>query len=178
MTIDKFGWAIRKGFNELSQVRSVNVNTGGAMVAFVPYFKFEQNPDKRINVGETFGFRGIAESEIDEHRAVYQKIGDASYLAMLDQAEQAFELVRVHGADKANEMLREQTEDFYQTYIADETITQEFRPLQMGIDYRDNMQVEPEDEFMHKRSMQRLKEQIGQTKEIPHDHIRHMWDLE
>lgn len=177
MGLDKFSLALKQGFNQLNQVRSIQGSEGNYS-AFVPYITLRSHlSEKDTSFIQNYGFMRVDEKELDSYKTAAQKHGEP-YVSLVRQVEDAFDLAREHGVDGANIVLKQKTEAFYQTYVEGEVITQEFRPIQLGQDHLDALDVPTEDKFMHRRSRQNMKEQIGRVSEISHDRILQAWDLD
>ncbi len=177
MGLDKFSLALKQGFNQLNQVRSVSGSVGNFR-AFVPYITLrdymEENDTSFI---KTYGFMGISEDELDTYKAAAKTHGEP-YKSLVRQVEDAFDLAREQGIEATNNNLRLETEKFYQTYVEGEVITQEFRPIQLGQDHLDNLDVPTDETFMHRRGRQQAKENIGRISEISHGNIIRAWDID
>lgn len=177
-TIDKFSYALKKGFNSLGQPSEIFQNSDGKLHASVCYFNFEKTAGNTVKIG-SHGFKIVREEDLVASREAYTKNNaNPAYIEILRQAEVAFKMVREDGIslDEANEILRGKTEDFFQTYIAGEKIEQTYNPtFRQFIPERPE---NPDDEFNYRRTLQRIDEQIGTVCEIPHDQIRMTWGLD
>ncbi|MGH1404199.1 MAG: hypothetical protein ACRBDL_08135 [Alphaproteobacteria bacterium] len=178
MGVDKFSWALKKGFNELNQVRSVSISQhSGEKLAIMPFFSFSKTGSD-VKVGDSFGFHAISEQDLDVYRNAYKQNGSALVKEMLRQVERAFDMVDDVGLEQANETFRQETEKFFQTYIADEVITQKYNPIAEGIEALEKKDVPSEDRFLHLRHVQRLKGHIGTERQISEAEVRKVWDIE
>lgn len=178
-SINKFSFALKRGFNELSQVSEVFGDPEDKMRAVVSYFSISPDGHGGVNVAKEFGFRVIDEEEIDSYReAAKKKPIDPGFMDMLNRVEDTFRRVREEGLDldDLNATLKENTEGFYQKYIAGERITQVYNPISR--DYVQEDPDKPEEKFMFRRWLQKLDERIGTENEIPHERIRRTWGLD
>ncbi|PCK00604.1 MAG: hypothetical protein COA45_02170 [Zetaproteobacteria bacterium] len=176
--VDKFSFALNKGFNKLCQTSEVFGDLDNGLSASVSYFSINRDGHGGVDVAKEFGFQIIREPDIPVHRDAYKKVGDPAYLDMLDKVENVFQRIRSGecSLDETNEALLQETENFYQRYISGETITQTYNP--MARNFISNEPENPDDKFMHQRSLQKWDEQIGKENEIPHERIRHSWGLD
>ena len=180
MGLNKFSFALKKGFNELNQVAKIMGDPEKTMSAQIVYFSLEKTSNGSAEIG-SFGVRKISENEIGEHRAAYiRNHGNQAYLNMLDQLENTFARVRKEGIplEEANAELRQKTEDFYQTYIHGEKITQTFRPIEMGLETLKKQSVLPSEELSKRRHIRNIEKRVGETVEISSDEVRKVWDLD
>ncbi len=178
-SIDKFSFALKRGFNELNEVSHVKGDPDGQMSAVVSYFSIERDGHDGVNVAKTFGWRVVDEDEIDSYRAAAKKKPiDPGFMEMLNRVEDTFRRVREQGLDidDLNATLKENTEGFYQKYIAGQRITQVYNPISR--DYVQEDPDKPEEKFMFRRWLQKLDERIGTENEIPHERIRRTWGLD
>lgn len=176
--IDKFSFALKKGFNTLGQPSEILQNSEGNLFVNISHFSFSQTADNSVKI-ESHGFQIFEEGKIEKTRAAYirNNVNPAS-LEMLRQADAAFKMIREDGMslDDANKILRDKTEDFFQTYIVGEKIEQIYNPL-----FRSRLPEKPqnpEDEFNHRRALQKLDEKIGTVCKIDPSEIRHTWGLD
>lgn len=177
-SIDKFSFALKKGFNELYQPSEVVGNEEHGFAVCTSFFSIARDGHGGVDIAKTYGFSVLRENDIDEHRKAYQKVGDTGYLDMLDKVEAVLSSVKSgeSSVDEINEQLHQKTEDFYQKYIAGETITQVYNPTARNF-IPDNPE-DPNDAFVHRRKLQQWDELIGQENEIPHERIRKTWRLD
>ncbi len=176
--VDKFSFALNRGYDKLSQPTEVLGSADTGFSASVSYFSINRDGHGSVDVAKTFGFQIVRESEISEHRAIYEKVGDSAHLNMLDKTDAVFKRLRSGeiSLEDMNVELKQETEDFYQKYIADEVITQTYNPISRA--FIPNEPEDPEDRFVHKRWLQKVDERIGKENEIPHERIRSTWGLD
>lgn len=176
--IDKFSFALKKGFNTFGQPSEILQNSEGNLFVNISHFSFSQTSDNSVKI-ESHGFQIFEEGKIEKTRAAYIKNNaNPASLEMLRQADAAFKMIRedAMSLEDANKILRDKTEDFFQTYIVGETIEQTYNPL-----FRSRLPEKPqnpEDEFNHRRTLQRIDEKIGTVCKIDPSEIRHAWGLD
>lgn len=178
MSTDKFSFALKRGFNTLGQVSRVLGDTGTELGAIISYFNIERKSNGSVDVAKTYGAMKVYESDIPKYRQAYKRQSNsAGQLDMLDRAEAVFAEIRGGGVgiSEMNDRLIQRTEDFYQTYIAGERITQTYNPTARGFIQEPD---DPDLKFTHRRNMQKWDEAIGTEVEIPHERIRRAWGLE
>ncbi len=178
-SVDKFSLALKRGFNELNEVSQVKGDPDGELTAVVSYFSIERDGHGGVNVAKTFGWRVLDEHEIDLYRDADKRTPiDPGFMEMLNRVEDTFRRVREEGLDldDLNETLKDNTEGFYQKYIAGERITQVYNPISRNFVSEDP--DKPEDKFMFRRWLQKLDARIGKQNEIPHERIRETWGLD
>lgn len=176
--INKFSFALRKGFNSLGQPSEIFQNSEGELSVNLCYFTFTQRTNTEVTLNDPNTII-IGEDNIIHRLETLQKNkANPATIELYKQAQNAFKMIREDGMslDEANQVLRSKAQNFFQTYIADEKITQTYVPA-----FREFIANIPDtsgNDLRRPRALKELDKKIGQEVEIPHDRIRQAWGLD
>jgi hypothetical protein len=169
--LDPFRAFEKQGINMISQPVKITegFNDRSRIIIFFCEFK---RASGTVHI-DTYGISSLPEEELPMYMDAYKN--DPPYARMYSQADQTFKNMRARdlNAHDMTEELANQCQKFYDTYIADKKLIQEFNPAshQLGLTPYDD------GTFSGRRQQQIVNQRIGTMVEKDHWGLKELLGL-